>query len=147
MDSGAAERSQELAQPQLVRTATDVERASQADHYSVQDPRFRWNEQLQSIVSLPCMTPEESRVRREAIGRLGRRFAREIRPVCEQIVAEMGLPDSEKTIKPANVGGIAGGVKFIHNGVLLKFASDDAGIYGNSKEGAGKAAKLEFRAL
>jgi len=67
--------------------------------------------------------------------------------VCETIVAELRVPDKDKTIKPANMGGIAGGLKYIHNGVLLKFAADDSGIYGGSPEGAGKAAKLEYNAL
>lgn len=67
--------------------------------------------------------------------------------MCETIVDEISLAAEDKSIKPAAVGGVAGGLKYIHEGILLKFAADDAGIYGGSKEGAGKAAKLEFRAM
>ena len=57
------------------------------------------------------------------------------------ILGEIYLPDADKTIKIASVGGIAGGEKFIHGGILFKVAEDppiDAGDAGNeSGDGAG----------
>ncbi len=35
-----------------------------------------------------------------------------------------------KTIKPVAVGGIAGGVKFMHRGIFFKLAVDNNSIYG-----------------
>lgn len=35
----------------------------------------------------------------------------------------------QKTIKPVSIGGIAGGEKFIANGILFKFAVDFEGLY------------------
>ena len=34
------------------------------------------------------------------------------------------MPDSEKSIKPVSIGGVAGGQKFITDGILLKFVAD-----------------------
>jgi hypothetical protein len=39
-------------------------------------------------------------------------------------------PD-KKTLKPANVGGIAGGLKFLNDGLLFKVAADNHGLYGS----------------
>jgi hypothetical protein len=36
---------------------------------------------------------------------------------------------ASKTIKARNVGGIAGGEKFIHEGIFYKFASDEHNLY------------------
>lgn len=40
------------------------------------------------------------------------------------IISEFALPDDQKTIPRANLGGIAGGEKFICKGILFKFAHD-----------------------
>jgi hypothetical protein len=34
-------------------------------------------------------------------------------PVVKQIVSEILLPDEDKAIKPVNVGGVAGGDKYV----------------------------------
>jgi len=36
------------------------------------------------------------------------------------IINELCVPDSWKTIKPATIGGVAGGTKYITNGILFK---------------------------
>lgn len=67
---------------------------------------------------------------------------------------ESHLPVEQKTIKPVDVGGVAGGVKFLHNGpdhtlafpfltvhlagVFLKFVADFHNLYGSD----GKAMKV-----
>ena len=54
---------------------------------------------------------------------------------------------SEKTIPPAiDMGGQAGGEKFVHNSILYKFARDWRGIYAG-QGGAMKAAGCELRGL
>ena len=40
------------------------------------------------------------------------------------IINEMALPDEHKSILPCNIGGIAGGAKYIVNGILFKFCVD-----------------------
>jgi hypothetical protein len=45
-------------------------------------------------------------------------------------VDEVSLPNEKKSIAPKDFGGIAGGSKFLENGIFIKFASDLFGIYG-----------------
>ena len=40
------------------------------------------------------------------------------------IISEAALPLHQKTIKPAMLGGVAGGDKFVVHGILFKFACD-----------------------
>jgi hypothetical protein len=50
------------------------------------------------------------------------------------IISEVFLPEKYRTIKPLkNVGGKAGGEKFLYNGILFKFAVDWADIYGSDE--------------
>eukprot|EP01133_Synstelium_polycarpum_P013644 gene13644-16064_t len=61
------------------------------------------------------------------------------------IISEHLLPNDQKTIRPVSVGGIAGGEKYIVQGILFKFAveSDTYGLYGND-ENAMKTAAHEL---
>ncbi|KAN0035447.1 hypothetical protein ACTA71_004717 [Dictyostelium dimigraforme] len=61
------------------------------------------------------------------------------------IISENFLADELKTIKPVNVGGVAGGEKYIVQGILFKFAleSETFGLYGND-ENAMKTAAHEL---
>jgi Clustered mitochondria len=62
------------------------------------------------------------------------------------IATERFLPNAQKTIKPVNVGGIAGGEKYLIRSVVFKFAVDVFGLYG-SDGAAAKVAGNELRAL
>eukprot|EP00727_Mastigamoeba_balamuthi_P002391 m51a1_g12149 hypothetical protein (856) ;mRNA; f:1295-4715 len=62
------------------------------------------------------------------------------------IIAERYLDVSLKTIKPCNIGGIAGGEKYIICNVLFKFAVDDKGMF-QSDESAAKCAGHELKSL
>jgi hypothetical protein len=37
------------------------------------------------------------------------------------------------SLQAADVGGVAGGEKYIRNGIIYKFAVDDAGLYGGTE--------------
>jgi hypothetical protein len=72
------------------------------------------------------------------------------------IISEAALPLHQKTIKPAMLGGVAGGDKFVVHGILFKFATDSLvctnppiWLYGGSErddEAAVKAASHELEA-
>lgn len=62
------------------------------------------------------------------------------------VASEVGLPYALKTVKPADVGGVAGGQKYFCRGVFLKRVMDDMGIYGGL-DGAMKAAGHELKGL
>eukprot|EP01117_Protostelium_nocturnum_P018219 TRINITY_DN7584_c0_g1_i1.p1 TRINITY_DN7584_c0_g1~~TRINITY_DN7584_c0_g1_i1.p1 ORF type:complete len:891 (+),score=348.35 TRINITY_DN7584_c0_g1_i1:80-2752(+) len=62
------------------------------------------------------------------------------------IITENSLPIERKTIKPVEIGGIAGGQKFIVSGILFKFCIDSHGIY-EGDNNAMKAASHELKGL
>lgn len=62
------------------------------------------------------------------------------------ILAEMHLPAERKTIRPTEVGGFAGGVKFIAGDVLFRLPIDVHDIYG-SEELAAKEANHQVKGL
>lgn len=41
------------------------------------------------------------------------------------IINEINLPPEKKTVKPVNIGGVAGGAKFIANGILFKVSAPE----------------------
>ena len=62
------------------------------------------------------------------------------------IIAENFLPPENRTIQHCNVGGIAGGEKYVHHGILFKFALDKHKIY-SGDHFAMKAAGHELKAV
>lgn len=62
------------------------------------------------------------------------------------IVDELHSPDYDKLVKPTNLGGVAGGEKYISHGILFKFARDFQGLYGGD-EYAMKATQHEIKGL
>ena len=63
------------------------------------------------------------------------------------IISEVYLPMRKKTIKPLNLGGVAGGDKYVVHNVLYKFAVDSAGLFGGNNLAAAKVGGLELKGL
>lgn len=107
-----------------------------------------WNGRFQTALELPMTTPTLEANRAEQIGNVCREFQQEVTKIAKIIIEEVHTTDStKKRIPPSlDVGGQAGGEKFIHNSVLYKFARDWRGIYAG-QEGAMKAAGCELRGL
>lgn len=61
--------------------------------------------------------------------------------IAKRIIDEAFLPLHQKTIKPVDVGGIAGGQKYVYDGIFLKFAIDLFGVYGGDYAAAKAASK------
>lgn len=87
--------------------------------------KYYWNEKFQTVLERPTTTPEEAKQRSSDIHSLARLFVDEAVPVVKQIVSEILLPDEDKAIKPVNVGGVAGGDKYMTKQLFIKFAKDD----------------------
>lgn len=66
--------------------------------------------------------------------------------IAKKIVTEMTLPVDAKTVKPRNMGGIAGGEKYLEEGIFFKFAIDAYDVYGGDKF-AMKAAAHELQGI
>jgi hypothetical protein len=77
-----------------------------------------------------------SNIMKESLRKLHRTFGR-------IIISELFLPTWKKTIKPTDMGGFAGGTKFVVRNILFKIAADDSNLYG-SDEAAAKAAGNSF---
>jgi hypothetical protein len=112
----------------------------------------QWNEEYQRVVSKGLKQLKAEDVR--AISRLSHDFVKQAEVYAKIIINELNVPDAwcvacipagemgtrvmlcavlcshtdgkrcRKTIKPANVGGVAGGAKYIVQGVLFKFCLD-----------------------
>ena len=63
------------------------------------------------------------------------------------IISEVYLPVRKKTIKPLNLGGVAGGDKYVVHNILFKFAVDSAGLFGGNNLAAAKVGGLELKGL
>ena len=73
-------------------------------------------------------------------------FIETAQEIGRTIIEEVSIPSSAKTIKPVNVGGVAGGEKYVQRGIFFKFAIDAFGVYGGD-EYAQKAAGHELAGL
>lgn len=61
--------------------------------------------------------------------------------IAQIIVDELHCPAAEKLIPPTQLGGMAGGEKYLSHGILFKFAIDSRGLY-NGDEFAMKATQV-----
>lgn len=102
-----------------------------------------WNEEWQQVVLCSALTPEERQEKQQKLTVIAREFAAAAAPVA-RLIAEQSRR-KEKRLNSVDAGGIAGGVKFVHNGIFYKQAVSHA-IYAD--EGAArKAAGRELLAL
>jgi hypothetical protein len=109
--------------------------------------RRDWNELFQSALDMPQDSVPQQIVRYEKIIDVAQNFERTAQVFGKIIISEVFLPYKFKTIKPVSeLGGHAGGEKYIYNGILFKFAVDWKGIY-SGDEYAMKAAGHEMRSL
>lgn len=80
---------------------------------------FDWNGEFQRIVALP-----DSYDKYQQLSALYRDFIYAAKTYGRIIISEKCVPVAQKTIQPAKAGGIAGGVKYVAQGILFKFAVD-----------------------
>jgi hypothetical protein len=52
------------------------------------------------------------------------------------IIQQQHLPVEQQSIKPLDVGGIAGGTKYANADIFFKFATDNQGLYGGDRYAA-----------
>ncbi|GAM25977.1 hypothetical protein SAMD00019534_091520 [Acytostelium subglobosum LB1] len=115
----------------------------------VKDHGRNWNREFQDILNLPPSNEKFQQMTFMAID-----FVKAAETYGKIIIKEMFMNDALKTIKPINIGGVAGGAKYICQNILFKFAYDqkilDTYLYGGkvpSDYGASKAAGNELRGL
>src|SRR5690606_28284939 len=84
-----------------------------------------WNSEFHALLREP-----DSMMKFEHLAQLAQDFAYCAETYGKIIISEMMIPDDRKTIKPTALGGIAGGQKYLVQGILFKFSLDLHGLYG-----------------
>jgi hypothetical protein len=105
-----------------------------------------WNEEFQRLLERPVTNEFEATGTRKAINKLWTEFSDFTCKIVGTLVAELTLPNALKSIQQAQVGGIAGGNKYVYHGVFFKFVMDKGGLYGDDAFAA-KAAGHELKSL
>jgi hypothetical protein len=111
--------------------------------------RLDWNYRFQQCVeSLQTGdTPEQLSNAFSDLSNLAQDFIHSARTYGKIIISEVFLPDEEKTIRPMrSLGGFAGGLKYLVNRTMFKFAVDSSGLYGSDVIAA-KAAGHDLKGL
>eukprot|EP00947_MAST-08B_sp_MAST-8B-sp1_P004624 g4624.t1 len=82
----------------------------------------------------------------ELLTKVSNTFVERARAIGTVIIADHFKPVEQRVFKPKDMGGIAGGTKYIEDGILFKFANPDGegSPYGESFELANKAAGLDL---
>lgn len=109
-----------------------------------------WNSEFQML-----QETADSEEKFRDLSRLAHDFVYAATTYAKIIISESCLPDHEKTIKPIDLGGVAGGQKFVCQNILFKFALDmeivdGLWMYGGnvpSDENAMRAAAHELKGL
>jgi hypothetical protein len=80
-------------------------------------------------MALPEETPEQSSAKYNLLNGLNRDFIASATAYAKTIISEYFLPDEKRSIQLQNIGGYAGGKKFLWRGILFKLAHGAVGPY------------------
>jgi hypothetical protein len=84
---------------------------------------------LTELVEKSVSTPEEEQKRQNSLRHLIDSFIATARPIAERLILESFLPAQKRTYASVQIGGRAGGVKYVVNNIFFKFARDSYGYY------------------
>eukprot|EP01113_Clastostelium_recurvatum_P045048 TRINITY_DN7684_c0_g1_i8.p1 TRINITY_DN7684_c0_g1~~TRINITY_DN7684_c0_g1_i8.p1 ORF type:complete len:1138 (-),score=347.00 TRINITY_DN7684_c0_g1_i8:32-3445(-) len=105
-----------------------------------------WSEEFWNALSMPFNSPEQSLLRSNTIKAVADAFVDAATHIGKVIITEAFGPPEARTIHPTDAGGVAGGLKFLRDGIFFKFAVDVFGLYGGDQY-ASKAAGHELKGL
>lgn len=123
----------------------------------------QWNARFQQLFKMPESTPEEQDKKNKAMTMVADGFVSIAKACAVLIILERNLPPNLMTMKPCEIGGVAGGVKYKARGILFKLSNDPRippfkdqegnvkkkylyGIHEPNYELAAKAASLDLNA-
>lgn len=108
-----------------------------------------WNSEYQALREYPTSMPNADLAKSLRIRRLVKEFCESAARVAAIIVREKDQPHHKRQVPPVNLGGIAGGEKFVQDGILFKFAipTERSRTIFPDDESAMKAANAELRGL
>ena len=121
---------------QRLLTAIEAQREEPKKSLSVSgfNEQLDWNYRFQNCVEglQSGETPGELLQAFSDLSNLAQDFIHSARTYGKIIISEVFLPDNEKTIRPVpTLGGFAGGLKYVVNRMMFKFAVDSSGLYGS----------------
>lgn len=90
------------------------------------------NEWLRRLQERPCTSESEAREASMALGKVAQSFVNTAINVTTVLSSERGVPEEERVIQPLDVGGVAGGSKYLAYNIFFKVPVDEHGIYGHS---------------
>jgi len=105
------------------------------------DPLY-WNKKSTEIIEAMVKDIETRESKVKELEALYSKFVKTAKRLAKIIIVDRNLPFEEKTIKPLDGPGIAGGEKYAIGGIFFKFAINNNGIYADD-ESASKVAKHE----
>jgi tetratricopeptide (TPR) repeat protein len=111
-----------------------------------------WNAEFQSAVdevnSLTVNHSYEKRINAYSkLGKLYQNFIDTATLYGKILISERYLPEECRTFKACDIGGIAGGEKFLVQNILFKICTDHYGIFGGDEYYAHKLASHELKGL
>lgn len=111
-----------------------------------------WNAEFQSAVddvnSLTMNHSYEKRITAYSkLGKLYQNFIDTATLYGKILISERYLPEECRTFKSCNIGGIAGGEKFLVQNILFKICTDHYGVFGGDEYYAHKLASHELKGL
>jgi alpha-tubulin suppressor-like RCC1 family protein len=117
-----------------------VNSGTDTDVHVIRSSAFDWNRRFQQVLLSVAQadSPQERQRCYSELSALVIDFINMATTYARIIIGETFLPLEEKTIKPVDFGGVAGGEKFIVHGILFKFANNRSGLYPDE----GAAAKV-----
>ena len=97
-----------------------------------------WNDEFQALLSTVSddETVLDNQHSFEQLSELAADFAFTARAIGRIIISEKYLSKDEKTIRPAAMGGIAGGEKYVSHNIVFKFQVDYLNLYGGDANAA-----------
>jgi hypothetical protein len=113
-NTGASAYSGSLPAASADASATDVS-TTHSWHES-----NNWNERFQQVAETHANTLEEKIAKWQKLLSLTESFEKVATALGKQIIMERNVPLSQRSIKPLNVGGQAGGEKYLKDGVFFK---------------------------
>jgi hypothetical protein len=119
-----------IASAEIVATAAE-ESDSDSLSFELESDELTYAQRFNEIVdklatqgvSMATMT-DEAKASWEELHTIGSSFVDNAVMYGRIIIRECSLPDDKKTIKPLKIGGLAGGDKYISQGIFFKFTKD-----------------------
>eukprot|EP00947_MAST-08B_sp_MAST-8B-sp1_P000549 g549.t1 len=128
----------------VIKNTTTSFEAAPAPETAVRD----WGEDYRQLSEMAEDDDAKRKAKFQLVSEISQNFINDVAIVGKRIIEEIFIKEYRRiSFKPIGMGGIAGGRKYIVNGILYKLASaaEEGSPYENSFEAANKAAAHDLR--